>query len=150
MSSKLQKQAEKLLRAIEFEPAPLSTNRGKRILLSFSRGTKKDRLNDGRYHPRIIKPQIKYSEIQQEALEPQEEYDDWDNWRDGMRDFGFKNKDKIYKNVNLGKFHHWNEEAYYNLKHLNAKLKKHEYIRRQMRAKERIRQSKKERFVRRN
>jgi len=147
--SNLKKQAEKLLKAIEFEPVPLSTNKGNIERTSFNRGTKKDKLNDGRYYPKVIKPQMKYSEIIDKALEPQEEYNDWNNWRDGFRDFGFRNKDKIYKNVNKGKFHNWNGEAYLNLKQLNAKLRKHEHIRRMMRAKERMKQSRKEKFIKR-
>lgn len=143
--SKLTKDAKKLLRAIEFEPAPLSTNRGTFVRRKWNRWTKKDKRQDGRYHPNIIKPQMKYSEIINEALEPQEEYNEWNNWRDGQRDLW--NRDKIYK---LGfKRSGWRKEVYDNLKQLNAKLKKHEYIRRQMRIKERMRQSKKERFIRR-
>lgn len=136
--SNLKKQAEKLLKAIEFEPAPLSINNGNRgvyIRTKFSRWTRKDKLHDGRYYPRLIKPQVKYSEIASEALGPKEEYNDWNNWRDGQRDLW--NKDKIYK---LGfKRSGWRKEVYDEVKQLNAKLKKHEYIRRQMRAKERMR-----------
>ena len=144
--SKLTKEAKKLLRAIEFEPAPLSTNKGNYVRSSFSRGTKKDKLNSGRYQPRIIKPQMKYSEIINEGLEPLEEYDDWQDWRDGQRDIC--NTSKIYK-IGFTRSG-WRKEVYDNLKQLNAKLKRHEYIRRQMRAKERMRQSRKQKFVRRD
>ena len=40
----------------------------------------------GWVYPKILKPQMKYSEIIKEALEPTLFYDDWEDWRDGMRD----------------------------------------------------------------
>jgi hypothetical protein len=49
--------------------------------------TKKDRKNSGKYTPELIKPRdMKFKEIIDEALEPNEEYDDWLNYRDGFRD----------------------------------------------------------------
>lgn len=137
MSSKFKKEAMKLLKAIEFEKASLSQNKGKIILTHFDRGTKKDRLHDGRYYPKITRPQMKYSEIFREGLEPNQEYDEWKNWRDGIRNFGYKNN-RIYKKIKEGMF--WDKEVYNKLKRLNAKLRKHEHIRRLMRRKEKIKE----------
>ena len=67
--------------------------------------TKKDRRHSGRITPKIIKPQMKYSEIKEKALEPNEVYDDWENYRDGFRDKKYlewkkrdKKKDKFTTN----------------------------------------------------
>lgn len=56
--------------------------------------TKKVRRHSGRYYP---KPTNNDPEAQ---LYIQEEYDDWDNYRDGMRDWDGDNK-KIIKRPNL-------------------------------------------------
>ena len=48
--------------------------------------TKKVRRHSGRVTPQVIKPDMKYSEIKEQALEPKEVYDDWENYRDGFRD----------------------------------------------------------------
>lgn len=62
---------------------------------------KKDRRHSGRITPRLAgKPTMKYSEIKEEALEPQPFYDDWSNYRDGFRDWDLikrKKRDKIKK-----------------------------------------------------
>lgn len=47
--------------------------------------TKKDKKHSGRYTPRLHS-KISYNEMKEEALEPQIEYDDWMEHRDGMRD----------------------------------------------------------------
>lgn len=51
---------------------------------------KKDKKNSGRVIGKIIKPKMKYDEIKKEALEPEEFYDDWEDYRDGMRDISYK------------------------------------------------------------
>jgi len=59
--------------------------------------TEKVRRHSGRVTPRIIKPKMKYDEIKEEALEPTEEYNDWENYRDGFRDkkyLEWKKRDK--------------------------------------------------------
>ena len=58
---------------------------------------KKTKRHSGRYTPKLIKPKMKYDKIKEEALEPQENYDDWLERRDGLRDLGYlewKEKDK--------------------------------------------------------
>jgi hypothetical protein len=56
--------------------------------------TKKVRRASGKYTPRIVKPDMKYSEIVEEGLEPAEEYDDWTERRDGMRDWPGQDRKK--------------------------------------------------------
>lgn len=142
--SKLKKQAKKLLEAIEFEATPLSTNKGK--ILRNDHCPNKVNAKERRHRGWITARWAgsgKYQEAMMNGLDPVYFYDDWQDARDGQRDLW--NKDKIYK---LGfKRSGWRREVYDNLKQLNAKLRKHEYIRRMMRAKERMRQSKKERFI---
>lgn len=145
--SKLKKQAERLLRAIEFEPAPLSTNKGVLIRNDHcpNKVNTKKRRHRGWITARWAGPG-KYEEAMLNGLDSTYFYDDWQDARDGQRDIW--NKDKIYK---LGfKRSGWRKEVYDNLKQLNSKLKKHEYIRRMMRVKERMRQSRQDKFVRRH
>jgi len=62
--------------------------------------SKKDKKHSGRYTPKILKPQMKFDDIKSDALEPQKYYDDWTDWRDGMRDVTYldwKKKNKIKK-----------------------------------------------------
>lgn len=59
---------------------------------------KKDRKHSGRYTPKILSPSMKFDKIKSEALEPNEEYDDWINYRDGFRDYeAYKRKIKEKK-----------------------------------------------------
>ena len=46
--------------------------------------TKKTRRHCGRYTPRMA-GKMKFSEMIKEALEPQLNYDDWRDYRDGLR-----------------------------------------------------------------
>lgn len=58
---------------------------------------KKTRRHSGRYTPKLVDRGMKYSEIKENCLEPQEEYDDWSDYRDGMRDLKYlrwKQRDK--------------------------------------------------------
>ena len=48
---------------------------------------KKVRRHSGRYTPRVINPGMKHSEMIENAEEPKQEYDDWIEYRDGMRDW---------------------------------------------------------------
>lgn len=49
--------------------------------------TKKTRKNSGWRTPRIVAPGKKFSEMVQDAEEPIPIYDDWLDYRDGMRDW---------------------------------------------------------------
>jgi len=62
---------------------------------------KKDRRHSGRYTPKIIKTKMKYNDMKMEGLEPQENYDEWAERRDGLRDTPYlewKQKDKKKRN----------------------------------------------------
>ena len=48
---------------------------------------KKVRRHSGRYTPRVVEPGMKYSEMVENAEEPKQEYNDWIERRDGMRDW---------------------------------------------------------------
>lgn len=81
--SKNQKLRRRILDALR-DKATLSTNRGKFISTPF-RLTKKQRRHSGWRTPQILHKTMKYSEIIEQCLEPQICYDDWDNYRDGLR-----------------------------------------------------------------
>lgn len=134
--SKLKKNAEKLLRVIEHESVSLSNNKG--TILRNDHCPNKVNSKERRHRGWITSRwggKGKYEEAMLNGLDATYYYDDWQDARDGQRDLW--NKTKIYK---LGfKRSGWRKEVYDEVKQLNAKLKKHEYIRRQMRAKERMR-----------
>jgi len=75
--------AKKIVDALR-EKAPLHDNPGRRIETKTAIG-KKDRKASGFVTPKLNHPEMKYSEIIQEGLEPGEEWDDWVDYRDGMR-----------------------------------------------------------------
>ncbi len=54
---------------------------------------KKKRRHSGRYTPKLHS-KMPYDEMMEECLEPQEEYDDWIEHRDGMRDYGYLERKK--------------------------------------------------------
>jgi hypothetical protein len=129
--SKAKKLAEKFLKSIEFEPAPLSTNKG-RYIPTCSPLSKKDRRKSGRYFPSIIKPQMKFSKIYEEGLNEQERWDEWRSFRDGFRD-----KTNMHKNIYI-QMSWYNDELYYNLLRNNYQIKKERKIREAMKKKERL------------
>lgn len=47
---------------------------------------KKSKKHSGRYTPKLHS-KIPFNEMIEEGLEPQEEYDEWANYRDGYRDY---------------------------------------------------------------
>lgn len=107
--SRRRKQAEQILRALE-EAAPLNNNKGPIIRAPSPRSTKVRR-HSGRRFPKIKHPQMKWSEIIKEALEPQAQWDDWKDHRDSMRaiwsekwrKYQWKKSDKVYKQIKLRK-----------------------------------------------
>lgn len=78
------------------EKAKLSNNFICKAIYTKYKLTKKDRRHSGRYTPRVA-GKGKYSEMIANAEEPQEEYDDWIERRDSMRDWNYlewKKRDK--------------------------------------------------------
>ena len=59
--------------------------------------TKKDKRHSGWITPTIESPQMKYSDIIISALEPMTFYDEWESWKDSMRDFSYLEWKKIDK-----------------------------------------------------
>ena len=49
--------------------------------------TKKTRKGSGWRTPKVVKPGMKWSEFKEQVMEPQPVYDDWLDYRDGMRDW---------------------------------------------------------------
>ncbi len=82
--SKRKKRVQKILDALS-EKAPLSTNRGKLIGIPQRKPTPKQRRHSGWRTPQIVHPSMKFSEMIENALEPSPSYDDWLDFRDGMR-----------------------------------------------------------------
>lgn len=150
--SKLKKQSEKILRAIEFEPAPLSTNKGKFIRNDHcpNKVNSKERRHRGWVTGRLAEKGMKYSEIFNEAIEPQDYWDDWQDHRDGMR---YDPDDTHIRNIHM--FHQqqckncrptchlWNTCEYKDktnpIEIMNYKLSKHEQIRKAKRERMKIR-----------
>ena len=125
MSSRLQKQAEKLLRKIEFEPAPLNNNKGPVIDDPGARRlTRKDRRHSGH---RIV-----YADDEDYPI-MFDSYDCWKEHRDGQRD-----KSKIIKNISPGQFHRskwfhnikFDEELYWQHRKERDKIRRMAKIRR--------------------
>lgn len=59
--------------------------------------SKKARRHSGWITPEIQSPNMKYSDIIIEALEPMNFFDEWESWKDCMRDYTYylwKKKDK--------------------------------------------------------
>lgn len=81
---------------------------------------KKDRTNKGRYTPKIPKPSMKYSDIIEEAINPEIEWEEWNDYRDGMR---FNPDRKQIRSVNM-----WHNNPEELIKSNNKNIK-HEIIR---------------------
>lgn len=97
--------------------AELSTNRGKFIQSQFTKPNKKTKRHSGRYTPQI-QQKGKFSEMIANAEEPGEEYDDWENYRDGFRRVNF-NKSRFL--IPYYKFGILTKER---IKKINKKLKR--------------------------
>jgi hypothetical protein len=83
--SKRKKLAEKLLRAIEFEAVPLSTNKGRMIRNDHcpNKMNSKTRRHKGWVTARWAKPG-KYKEALAEGTDPVYFYDEWESVKDGL------------------------------------------------------------------
>lgn len=117
-----------ILKKLTFEPAPLSTDKGRRICDPISRRiTKKDRKHSGH---RII-----YCEDEEGYVTQFDAYDDWEDYRDSQRD-----NSKVIKNIYPAQFGNskwWNnteldEEDYLWHKKERDKIRKEQKIRRAM------------------
>ena len=82
--TKREKQAKAIL--ISLSPAQLNPNPGRLIGKKNKKLSTKDRRKSGWVTPNIHKGGMSFNEMKMLALEPQPIYDDWQNYRDGMRD----------------------------------------------------------------
>lgn len=114
--SKQQKMKQKILDALS-DKAELSTDKGKVVLTKVPL-SKKVRRHSGRHTPKIV-GNGKISELVANAEEPQEEYDEWRNYRDGFRDITRFEKPNLF----------WDEEERELVNKSNEKIKKQLAIR---------------------
>ena len=98
MISRREKRLRALVVAIS-EKAKLSTFKGLFEIGFKRKPTRKNRKHSGRYTPRIDH-KGKYSEMIANAEEPQEEFNEWGNYRDGFRDEEHLKWKKIGKTKN--------------------------------------------------
>jgi hypothetical protein len=125
--SKAKKEAEKFLRAIEFEAAPLSKNKGRHIYDPICRRlTDKDRRHSGH--------KMYFCEDEEGYVTQFDTYDAWAEHRDGMRNiFAIKKVSKIHPNM------FWcDEDRYWDLRKEIKRMKKKERIRKIMKYKEKL------------
>lgn len=126
--SKSKKDAKRILEKLRFEPAKLSTNKGRGISDPICRRlTDKDRRHSGH--------RIYFAEDEDYPV-MLDTYDDWRNHRDGSRD-----KSKVIKNIYPSQFchtHKWicntefDEEDYWEHRRERDKIRKKEKIRKLM------------------
>lgn len=122
MTSRRVKAVKRLLQSLD-GPAPLNNNKGP-IVITHAHLTKKDKRHDGVVTPRWTpRPGMKYKYAIQEALEPQEYFDAWKSWSDGLH----YNKDRSM----LRSRYIWSYD-YLEVEKYNKKIKKLE-LRRQAR-----------------
>jgi hypothetical protein len=88
---------------------------------------RKDKKHSGWYTPRVA-PTMKYSVMHSQAYDPNEEYDDWEDWRDGMR---YNPDDSHWRSEKMRPY--WNIDR---VKKMNNKLRKQFYIRKSKRYKQ--------------
>ena len=115
------------------EKAPLSTNKGVFDRSQRRRPTPKQRRHRGWRTPRIVHPRMKYSGMVENALEPGLEYDEWESFKDGMRD----TKDRTKIIPRRTKHYGWWGYSKDDIEERNKKLK------REVKIKEAMRKSKK-------
>ena len=118
--SKVKKLAEKFLRKLEFEPAPLSTNKGRHIETK-SPITKKDRRHSGH--------KVYFSDDDDYPIQF-DTYDEWSNYRDSLRDV-YTDSTRIKKVNRKGG---WRFEQTMQIQENNKKIKKIENIKERRRA----------------
>lgn len=117
--SKNKKMKQKILDALK-DREELSTDKGGFVKSQFAKPNKKVRRHSGRYTPNL-EMKGKFSEMISNAEEPQEEYNDWLEYRDGYR--GDSDRTKLVK----GKGGFWQDKK--EIEKNNKKIKKQLKIR---------------------
>lgn len=127
MISRRVKLIKKLLDALK-EKAPLSTNKGK-IIHTTHYMSRKDKKHSGWVTPRFSKyPGMKYQDAIMDAMEPQDFWDDWKNYRDSHRRW-YVDASHFKKGMNRKKYSPYMKE-WQKPEHINKKLMKEMHIRR--------------------
>lgn len=108
---------------------PLSQNKG--VAVHTPRYmSPKDKRHSGWITPRWPKhPGMKYQEAVMEALEPQDFYDDWEDWRDGQRNY-YSDASRFKRHMSRNKFTSPFLKEWELPDHVNKKLEKELRIRR--------------------
>lgn len=100
-----------ILDSLERNENYIQRNKPLQIVYTKSKRSKKVRRHSGRRFPRLNKPNIKWSQIIKEALEPKSEWNDWLDYRDGMRaiwsdkfkKYHWRKSNKVYKEIQIRK-----------------------------------------------
>ena len=95
MTSKRKRHAQKIIDSLK-DPAPLSDNKGRFIREHTRSYSEKDRRRDGWSTPKIACPEMKWDEVKSEALLPEDEYDPWETYEDGLG-YGKYESEKIMR-----------------------------------------------------
>jgi hypothetical protein len=95
---------------------------------------KKDKKNSGWYTPKVVNPTMKYSDAHARAFAPTEEYDEWENWKDGFR---YDSDDSHWRSEMMRP--NWNMDK---VKAMNKKLEKHFNVRKKRKYKQFLRSRK--------
>lgn len=119
------------------EPAPMNFNKGPILPDNYPRPNRKTRRHSGRKSPDVLAPTIKWKELTELAIEPQEYWDDWIDYRDGFRDHTRFRREKGNVFCSCGPFNNQICERCY--ESLNNKLKKQLLIRKAKKFKEMLR-----------
>lgn len=86
MVSRRQKLAQRIVDALK-EKAYLNSNPGP-LIREFTRTrSHKDRKVKGHVEARLIDPRMKWKDVREEVIEPEKFWDDWQDRRDGMRNW---------------------------------------------------------------
>lgn len=109
------------------ERAPMNYNKGPLLPDNYPRPNRKTRRHSGRRSPDILAPTIKWKDLGDLAVEPQEYWDDWVDYRDGFRDHTRFRHDKGNVFCSCGPFNNSICEKCYEA--LNNKLKRQLKIR---------------------
>lgn len=94
--SKRKRLLEKIFNKLE-DKAILNSHKGPLIRTTPRGITRKDRRHSGRVTPLIPKPMMKWEEIKDKALLPEDNWDDWRDYRDGYREGYYLKKKYNYK-----------------------------------------------------
>lgn len=120
--TKRRKERKRVYNALSFQPAELNDNPGPRVYTRTGIASRKDKKRKGHRRGQIIHPQMKWTQIVEDALEPEEYWDDYSEKRDGFRDWSsdYTRYKRFYRNTP------WHDEWNVLYKDINAKIERRE------------------------